>query len=190
VRLLGMTELTRRRQGRGLSAEGYHRLYDAASERLLGFFVRRVPEVQSAVDLWAETWAVAYERRRSFRGREGEHDEAWLFGIAYRELAGYRRSGAIEARALRRLGLERPVIADEELDRVLELGVCDGLRGRLNGALDALPPEHAEAVRLRVVDELPYDELASRLGISQANARARVSRGLRTLATTLEDPHE
>jgi RNA polymerase sigma-70 factor (ECF subfamily) len=175
---------------RGLSADGYQRLYDDASERLLGFFVRRVPDVQSAADLWAETWAVAYEKRRAFRGGEGAEDEAWLFGIAYRVLARYRRSGAIENRALRRLGLERPVIASEELERVLELGVLDGLRGRLNGALDALPREHAEAVRLRVVDELSYDELAGRLGISQANARARVSRGLRALATNLEVPDD
>jgi RNA polymerase sigma-70 factor (ECF subfamily) len=178
------------RRDRGLSAEGYHRLYDAVSERLLGFFVRRVPDAQTAVDLWAETWAVAYQRRRSFRGSEGEHDEAWLFGIAYRQLARYRRSGELERRALRRLGLERPVISEDELERVLELGVLDGLRGRLNGALDALPREHAEAVRLRVVDELSYDEPAGRLGISQANARARVSRGLRALATNLEVPHD
>jgi RNA polymerase sigma-70 factor, ECF subfamily len=178
------------RRDRGLSAEGYHRLYDAVSDRLLGFFVRRAPDPQTAVDLWAETWAVAYQRRRSFRGSEGEQDEAWLFGIAYRQLARYRRSGEIERRALRRLGLERPVLADDELDRVLELGVVAGLRGRLNGALDALPAEHAEAVRLRVVDELSYDELAGRLGISQANARARVSRGLRALATNLEVPDD
>ena len=82
---------------------------------------------------------MAYQRRRSFRGREGEHDEAWLFGIAYRQLARYRRGGEIERRALRRLGLERPVLGDDELERVLELGVLDGLRGRLDGALDALP---------------------------------------------------
>jgi RNA polymerase sigma-70 factor, ECF subfamily len=175
---------------RGLSAEGYHRLYEAASERLLGFFVRRAPDVETALDLWAETWAVAFERRRTFRGREGEQDEAWLFGIAYRQLARYRRSGAIERRALRRLGLERPVVSEEELDRVLELGIADALRGRVNGALAGLAPEHAAAVRLRVVEELPYPEVARRLGISQANARARVSRGLRTLATTLEDAHE
>jgi RNA polymerase sigma-70 factor, ECF subfamily len=104
------------------------------SERLLGFFVRRAPDPQTAVDLWAETWAVAYQRRRSFRGSEGDQDEAWLFGIAYRQLARYRRSGEIERRALRRLGLDR------------------------------------------VVDELSYDEPARRLGISQANARAREPR--------------
>jgi DNA-directed RNA polymerase specialized sigma24 family protein len=50
------------RHDRGLSAEGYHRLYDTVSERLLGFFVRRAPDPQTAVDLWAETWAVAYRQ--------------------------------------------------------------------------------------------------------------------------------
>lgn len=172
-----------RARERGLSTEAYHRLYDAASERVLGFFARRVPDPETAVDLWAETFAVAYERRRSFRGHDDVTAQAWLFGIAYRQLAGFRRSGAIEQRALRRLGLERPVVSDDELERVLELGVRD----RIDGALDNLSPQHAAAIRLRIVDELSYDEVARRLGITQDNARARVSRGLRALALALED---
>jgi RNA polymerase sigma-70 factor (ECF subfamily) len=44
-------------------------------------------------------------------------------------------------------------------------------------------------VRLRVVDELGYAAIASRLGISEQTARARVSRGLRALAAAV-DRHE
>jgi RNA polymerase sigma-70 factor (ECF subfamily) len=169
-----------------VTREAYHRLYDALSARALGFFVRRTPDSETAVDLWAETFAVAYEKRRSFRGAGDEQAEAWLFGIAYRQLARYRRRGAIEQRALRRLGLERPTITDDDLERVLELGAGDAVRGALAG----LPPDHAAAVRLRIVDELPYEEVARRLGITQDNARARVSRGLRTLATTMEQVND
>ena len=43
-----------------------------------------------------------------------------------------------------------------------------------------------EAVRLRVVDELEYDELAARLSISAQTARARVSRGLRALGEAIK----
>jgi RNA polymerase sigma-70 factor (ECF subfamily) len=42
-------------------------------------------------------------------------------------------------------------------------------------------------VRLRVVDELPYPDVAARLGISEQAARARVSRALRALAGALDD---
>ena len=41
-------------------------------------------------------------------------------------------------------------------------------------------------MRLRVVDELGYPAIATRLGISEQAARARVSRGLRALAGALD----
>jgi RNA polymerase sigma factor (sigma-70 family) len=53
-------------------------------------------------------------------------------------------------------------------------------------ALETLAPEQREALRLRVVMELGYPAVAARLGISQQAARARVSRGLRALALSLD----
>ena len=56
-----------------------------------------------------------------------------------------------------------------------ELGLnFDG--AELIGALDDLPGSHREALVLRVVDELEYSEVAERTGVSEQNARARVSR--------------
>jgi RNA polymerase sigma-70 factor (ECF subfamily) len=42
------------------------------------------------------------------------------------------------------------------------------------------------AVQLRIVDELPYPDLARNLGITEQAARARVSRGLAKLAELLD----
>jgi RNA polymerase sigma factor (sigma-70 family) len=47
--------------------------------------------------------------------------------------------------------------------------------------LEELPPEQRELVAAHVIDERPYDELASALDTSEAVVRQRVSRGLRTL---------
>jgi RNA polymerase sigma-70 factor (ECF subfamily) len=52
--------------------------------------------------------------------------------------------------------------------------------------LETLAPDQREALRLRVVLELDYASVAERLGISQQAARARVSRGLRALASSLD----
>ena len=43
-----------------------------------------------------------------------------------------------------------------------------------------------EAVELRVVDELEYREIASRLGCTEGSARTRVHRGLARLASLME----
>jgi RNA polymerase sigma-70 factor (ECF subfamily) len=45
--------------------------------------------------------------------------------------------------------------------------------------------DHALAVRLRVVDELEYHQIAAAFRISEQAARARVSRGLRSPADRL-----
>ncbi len=59
----------------------------------------------------------------------------------------------------------------------------------LAAAMDDLPEHEREALELRVVGELPYDEVAEQLEIRPAAARLRVSRALRRLAltTTRED---
>ena len=48
--------------------------------------------------------------------------------------------------------------------------------GPLDAALQSLPDPHREALVLRFVDELEYPEMASVAGVSEQNARARVSR--------------
>jgi RNA polymerase sigma factor (sigma-70 family) len=49
-------------------------------------------------------------------------------------------------------------------------------------ALEALPEHEREALELRVVGELPYSDVAARLGLRPAAARLRVSRALRRLS--------
>ena len=59
--------------------------------------------------------------------------------------------------------------------------------GRRSGVeLARLSVEQREALRLRVVEERSYAEAASLLGVSEQAVRARVSRGLRSLAGALE----
>ena len=96
-------------------------------------------------------------------------------------LASYQRRGAVERRALRALGVERRALSDAEYDRVEELAELASLGARIDGELDALAAEQRHAVRLRVLEERPYDEVAHELGVSEQTARARVSRALRTL---------
>jgi DNA-directed RNA polymerase specialized sigma24 family protein len=52
-------------------------------------------------------------------------------------------------------------------------------------ALGCLPPRLRQTLEARVVDGLEYGEIASNAGISEANARMRVARGLRALRSRL-----
>ena len=57
----------------GDDPRAFRELYDRWAERLLAYFYGRVLDAEVAADLLAETFAVAYERRRRFRdiGRPG-----------------------------------------------------------------------------------------------------------------------
>jgi RNA polymerase sigma factor (sigma-70 family) len=171
-------------QQRGLSREQFDELYAAEAEQLLVFLTRRTLDPESGLDLWAETLAQAFAGRRRFRG-DASQAPTWLYGIAYRQLAMFWRRGAVERRALRRIGLERPVASEDQLQHLIRMAGLEEIQTRVRAALDDLPPAQREAVRLRVIDELPYSAIALRLGVREDAARARVSRALRALAAEL-----
>jgi RNA polymerase sigma factor (sigma-70 family) len=174
------------RGGITLDSVGFSRLYRSAAQDLLVFFARRTYDADAAADLMAESFAKAYLGRRRFRGSTEEEARAWLFGIARRRFAMYVRRGKAERRALRRLGLERPQLVEWEYARIEELAGLDAMRGPLAEHLGRLAPTQRSAVDLRVVQELPYPDVADRLGISEQAARARVSRALRALGSALD----
>lgn len=178
---------------RGLNKEQFEELYDQRAQALLVFFTRRTFDAEVALDLWAETFAQAYSGRQRFRGSSDEELVSWLYGIAYRQLALYVRRGRTEQRALKRLGLQRPEALDGELERLEELAGLSDLRSVVAVALADLPSAQQQALQMRVVDELSYPEMATRLGISQPTARARVSRALHALSDAvdlLSTPHQ
>lgn len=163
-------------------------LYAGHGEALLVFLTRRTADAQVALDLWAETWAQAHAGRASFRGGSGHEAVGWLYGVARNQLAQFYRRGEIEQRALARLRLERPAATPavvEELERAAGL---ETVRQDLAAALAELSPATREAVQLRVVEELDYAAVASRLGVTEGAARVRVSRGLAGLADLLDHP--
>jgi RNA polymerase sigma-70 factor (ECF subfamily) len=165
--------------------EAFGVFYDRHAVTVLAYFQRRTACAESAADLTAETFATAFHTRRRYRDT-GVPAIAWVLGIARHLLADSIRNERIEDRARRRLGLERAELDDEALRRIEELADLAAVRERLDAALSKLPPDSAEAVRLRVDAELPYAEVARRLGCTEGAARVRVARALTKLADSLE----
>src|SRR5436190_17401627 len=100
-----------------LDADCLAAAYERDARRLLVFFTRRTYDAQLAVDLVGETYARAFELRRRFVGDRADSGAlaAWIFGIARNVLNEALRRGAAERRALRRAGVQSPVLDGEEL---------------------------------------------------------------------------
>ncbi len=110
---------------------------------------------------------------------------AWLFTIAHNTLARSVRRGRVEARARHRLGIRDAFGLDPgQAERVqAALGSDQWVADLLEG----LAPDQQDAVRARILDELPYHEIAERMQTSELVIRQRVSRGLASLRARLEE---
>jgi DNA-directed RNA polymerase specialized sigma24 family protein len=86
------------------------------------------------------------------------------------------RRGRLEQHALDRLGL----LTARTPSQPSEVWI-DGL----DDALAELAPELQQAIELRVVDDLPYAEIAAATGTTEGAARVRVHRGLNALRQRL-----
>jgi RNA polymerase sigma factor (sigma-70 family) len=167
--------------GRG-DGEAFGQWFELRHKELLGFFVRRTADAQLAADLTSETFAAAFVARRRFHSTGEGSARSWLFGIARNQLAQYARRRRVSSRYRRKLGVERTVVDDGAMERIEALADLADLRDLIREALASLPASQVDAIRLRVIDELPYAEVARRLGCSEGAARVRVTRGLTRLA--------
>jgi RNA polymerase sigma-70 factor (ECF subfamily) len=163
--------------------EALAELYLRHRARIYAWFRARLPE-SAASELTAEVFAQVALSLRRFRDEAGGSAAPWLYGIAKNLLRRYHERGRIDEAARRRLGMP---IRSYELDfEAIEERLAAGeLRGELESALDSLPGEQREALELRVVGELPYEDVAAELGCSETAARLRVMRALGKLARLL-----
>jgi RNA polymerase sigma factor (sigma-70 family) len=161
-------------------------LYRRHAEDLLRYFARRTLDPEAAAELTAETFAQAFASRTTYRDT-GANGVAWLYGVARHQLGRFFRSGRVDRAARRRLGMPERELPPADYERIEDLVDFAPIRGALEEALGTLRDEQRDALRLRVIEELPYPEVARRLACTEQNARQRVSRGLRRLALVLQD---
>lgn len=142
----------------------------------------RLKDAAGRAGLTAETFTRAWLQRGRFRDDRDGSALPWLLAIAGRLLVDAVRQGRVETRARERLELSTELVADDdhdEIDRRLSP------RLMLERRLAELPTHERDAIDLRIIEELAYDEVADRLNIRPAAARLRVSRALSRLRRTV-----
>src|SRR5438105_9743217 len=92
-------------------ADAFGTFYERHAEDLLRYFARRTLDPDAAAELTAETFAEAFASRHRYRER-GPGAGPWLYGIARHELSRFFRSGAVEGRARKRLGIPDRDVSD------------------------------------------------------------------------------
>jgi len=158
-------------------------MYDRYLPLVLRWLLRETGNREIAADLAAETFAAALIASPRYRPRKGSVG-TWLLGIARNKLRESRRRRRVEDSARRRVGLDPAAFDEADFERVEEL---TSLNAGVLELLETLPPALREAISLRVLEERSYEEIAEQLSCSEQVVRQRVSRGLRTLKSELEE---
>jgi RNA polymerase sigma factor (sigma-70 family) len=166
-------------------AHAFRELYERYADRIHRFQLGRTRDQDAALDLTAETFAQAWLSRARFEDLADGSAAPWLYAIARNVLVSSVRRNQLERSARERLGvlaeLDRPQVAPEPSETWL---------AGLDEALLDLSPDERDALHLRVVAELSYDEVGRAAGTTPGAARVRVHRGLAALRQRLLNPKE
>lgn len=156
----------------------------ALLDSLYGTALRLTRDRDRAQDLVQDTYLKAFRARARFA--TGTNLKAWLFTILHNTWRNRRRD---EARARVEFDSEAVDLAAEaptgalaaaaESPEALLLRATVG--AELRAALDQLPEAFREAVWLRDVEELSYQEIAEVMDIPVGTVMSRISRGRRQL---------
>ncbi|WP_410562692.1 RNA polymerase sigma factor [Amycolatopsis sp. cmx-4-61] len=133
---------------------------------------------QAAEDVAAETFLVAFDRRKTFDPTRGEL-RAWLFGIATNLVSRHRRKEARHYRALSRLDPREAAEGHES--RVVDSVVA----ARVGKALSRLSAGERDVLLLVALGDLGYAEVAEALGISPGTVGSRLNRARKKLNPVL-----
>jgi RNA polymerase sigma factor (sigma-70 family) len=157
-------------------------LYDRHAMRVCRHLESRYDSRESALDLTAEVFARAWLQRSRFRDECAGSALPWLLGIARNALRTSRVKQRIETEARQRLAVDyREVVIESDSSWL------DADDDAIDAALRSLPAAEQAAVALRVLESLPYRDVAARLDCTEAAARVRVHRTLSKLRTILQE---
>ncbi|MFJ2368156.1 RNA polymerase sigma factor [Microbacterium sp. NPDC087665] len=143
---------------------------------LLAYFQRRTLDGADAADAFGELLLVAWKRSAKIP-TDPEAARMWMFVAARNVLQNSRRSAQRSRRAVQRLA--------EAMMTTTPAGDADDDALTVRAAIDALPAEDAELVRLIYWDGFASHEAAAILGVNASTARSRLAKAKERLRVAL-----
>ncbi len=171
--------------------EGFRLLFDRFYWPLFRFFEHRGFSTEECQDLIQETFLRVYRGIESFRGEaRWEH---WLFRIASNTAIKAVRHRAAGKRAGREVPLEGEKAVDAPpahgagAPAPLRQLLSKEMRELLAQAVAGLPAQMRRCVRLRVFQDLDYEEIAEILQISPSTVKVHLFKARKRLQMELGD---
>ncbi|HXD39505.1 MAG TPA: RNA polymerase sigma factor RpoE [Ramlibacter sp.] len=163
--------------------------YQRRIERLIGRMVRDADLVE---DIAQETFIRAYRALAQFRGEAQFY--TWLYRIAVntakKALGDLKRDPLVSENALRggdeedeTSAVENELTTAETPETVL---AAKEIAAAVNSAMDALPEELRQAVTLREIEGLSYEEIAEVMNCPIGTVRSRIFRARESISMKIK----
>jgi len=147
--------------------------YQRRIERLIGRMVRDTDLVE---DIAQETFIRAYRALSQFRGEAQFY--TWLYRISETALRGGGGDDEDETSAV-----ENELTSAETPETVL---AAKEIAATVNSAMEALPDELRQAVTLREIDGLSYEEIAEVMNCPIGTVRSRIFRAREAISAKVK----
>jgi RNA polymerase sigma-70 factor (ECF subfamily) len=162
-------------QQKGADEERFELLFRTHRNRILTYLLRRTESKQDAADLLAETFLIAWRKLEDIPAGDGER--LWLYGVARRVLANYRRHERVENTLAGELRAQMATHAEQHFG--LEASPLDDI---ITDSLNTLSLADRELIELSAWEHLTPAEIARVVGMKSGTVRVRLHRIRRALA--------
>jgi RNA polymerase sigma-70 factor, ECF subfamily len=165
---------------------------DAAWETVVNLYGKRIFNLSyrytnrrdEAEDLTQDILIRVYQNLRSYRSEAGSFQN-WILRVArnliidrYRQIRRYPQTGGSEE-------LETMNIRDEKVPNPLRVAEQTEASKFLQSGLQSLSPELKEAIILRDLEGMAYQDIAELLSVPEGTVKSRINRGRLELAKLL-----
>jgi RNA polymerase sigma-70 factor (ECF subfamily) len=158
-------------------------LFVEHGEELRRFLHGVLRDAQLSSDVLQATFVKLAQRGHETRA---ESRKAWLYRVAYHEALAYRRREGVGDKVLRRVAWHQNGAAGPADEPLLRLEAVEAVRE----ALERLPTEQRQVVRMRIYEEKTFAVIAKELKIPLGTALARMRSALIKLRATFEQADE
>jgi RNA polymerase sigma-70 factor (ECF subfamily) len=159
-------------------------LYELYYERIFRFCMHRLFYREIAEDVTSIVFLEVARKIRGFRGQTDQDFRNWVYTIAVNQTNAYIRKSLRRRRLLAKAADSLAGSPDND-------GGSPKLDWpRLYAAIVKLKPQHQTIVTLRFFENLPFEQIAQILDITQSTARVTMHRVLNKLRKTLQNSFE
>lgn len=155
----------------------FEKLMQRFQDPLYSYIGRMLNDLNSAYDILQETFLKVWEKRHQYR--EVGQFSTWIYTIATNLVRTELRKRKLRKwiPLTTRDHNELEIDPQDHNPGPEELANSSDLRVKINQALAKLPVEYREAVILRDINDLSYEEIAETLKIPMGTVKSRVNRG-------------